>query len=73
MDRISDSDSEDTGSIPVGATREDKLLLPAVCPFLFIALPAPGGITETACGASISLSLMAFVAWFISGKPVLSG
>ena len=27
MDRISDSDSEDTGSIPVGATKEDKLLV----------------------------------------------
>jgi hypothetical protein len=35
MDRISDSDSEGTGSIPVGTTRKGKLLQNADCPFLF--------------------------------------
>ena len=37
MDSIRVSEAPDSGSIPDEATREDKLLLPAVCPFLFLS------------------------------------
>jgi hypothetical protein len=36
MDSISDSDSEDAGSIPAGTTDADSLEIFSGCPFLFI-------------------------------------